>query len=181
MRESLKQPVVVIFEDLHWIDEQTQALLDLLADSIASARVLLLVNYRPEYSARVEQQELLRAAPARPAGRRRAAAAMLAALLGEGVELQSAQAADHRAHRRQSVLHRGDRAGAVRRGRAGAQWRGEGDALALATAPAADGAGDARRAHRSAVGGAEGAAADARGDRPGIVARPVQAGCLARG
>jgi predicted ATPase len=39
----------VIFEDLHWIDGHTQALLDLLADSIANARVLLLVNYRPEY------------------------------------------------------------------------------------------------------------------------------------
>ncbi len=49
LKESLKQPVVVIFEDLHWIDDQTQALLDLLADSVASARVLLLVNYRPEY------------------------------------------------------------------------------------------------------------------------------------
>jgi hypothetical protein len=45
VRESLNQPLVVIFEDLHWIDEQTQALLDLLADSIANARVLLLVNY----------------------------------------------------------------------------------------------------------------------------------------
>jgi class 3 adenylate cyclase/predicted ATPase len=50
VRESLEQPVVVIFEDLHWIDAQTQALLDLMADSIANARVLLLVNYRPEYS-----------------------------------------------------------------------------------------------------------------------------------
>jgi predicted ATPase/class 3 adenylate cyclase len=49
LRESLKQPVVIIFEDLHWIDEQTQALLDLLADGIANARVLMLVNYRPEY------------------------------------------------------------------------------------------------------------------------------------
>jgi len=49
LRESLGQPLVVIFEDLHWIDEQTQALLDLLADSIANARVLLLVNYRLEY------------------------------------------------------------------------------------------------------------------------------------
>jgi tetratricopeptide (TPR) repeat protein len=41
---------MVMFEDLHWIDEQTQELLDLLADSIATARILLLVNYRPEYS-----------------------------------------------------------------------------------------------------------------------------------
>src|SRR5215469_9936899 len=50
LRESLNQPLVLMFEDLHWIDEETQALLNLLADSIATARVLLLVNYRPEYS-----------------------------------------------------------------------------------------------------------------------------------
>ncbi len=50
LRESLSQPLIVIFEDLHWIDEQTQDFLNLFADSIATARVLLLVNYRPEYS-----------------------------------------------------------------------------------------------------------------------------------
>jgi class 3 adenylate cyclase/tetratricopeptide (TPR) repeat protein len=49
LREGVKQPIVIIFEDLHWIDDQTQALLDLLANSVSSARVLLLVNYRPEY------------------------------------------------------------------------------------------------------------------------------------
>ena len=49
LAESLRQPVVMVFEDLHWIDEQTQALLDLLAGSIGGARVLLLVTYRPEY------------------------------------------------------------------------------------------------------------------------------------
>jgi len=38
-----------VFEDLHWIDSETQALLELLVDSIATARILLLVNYRPEY------------------------------------------------------------------------------------------------------------------------------------
>jgi tetratricopeptide (TPR) repeat protein len=47
--ESRIQPVVVIFEDLHWIDSATRGLLDLLADAIATQRVLLLVNYRPEY------------------------------------------------------------------------------------------------------------------------------------
>ena len=49
LRESLNQPLIIIFEDLHWIDNDTQALLDMLADSVASARMLLLVNYRPEY------------------------------------------------------------------------------------------------------------------------------------
>jgi class 3 adenylate cyclase/tetratricopeptide (TPR) repeat protein len=50
LRESLSQPLMVVFEDLHWIDEDTQAFLNLLADSIGTAKVLLLVNYRPEYS-----------------------------------------------------------------------------------------------------------------------------------
>jgi len=49
LREAHNQPLVVVFEDLHWIDSETQRLLDLLADSIANSRVLLLVNYRPEY------------------------------------------------------------------------------------------------------------------------------------
>jgi predicted ATPase len=40
---------MVIIEDLHWIDGETQALLNLLVDAIGNARVLLLVNYRPEY------------------------------------------------------------------------------------------------------------------------------------
>ena len=49
LRESQVQPLVVVFEDLHWIDTETQALLDSLVESLPTARVLLLVNYRPEY------------------------------------------------------------------------------------------------------------------------------------
>ena len=49
LRESQAQPLLLIFEDLHWIDAETQALLDLLVDSLPTARLLLLVNYRPEY------------------------------------------------------------------------------------------------------------------------------------
>src|SRR2546426_11173833 len=49
LRESLNQPLMLIFEDLHWIDTETQGFLDLLSEGVASARVLLLVNYRPEY------------------------------------------------------------------------------------------------------------------------------------
>jgi len=49
-RESLNQPLIVMFEDLHWIDEQTQESPNLLADALANAKILLLVNYRPEYS-----------------------------------------------------------------------------------------------------------------------------------
>src|SRR5262249_20697884 len=49
LRESLNQPLILIFEDLHWIDTETQGFLDTLSESLASARILLLVNYRPEY------------------------------------------------------------------------------------------------------------------------------------
>jgi class 3 adenylate cyclase len=49
VRESLNQPLIVIFEDLHWIDAETQALLNLLVEALATVRILLLVNYRPEY------------------------------------------------------------------------------------------------------------------------------------
>jgi predicted ATPase len=49
LRESQAQPLLLVCEDLHWIDTETQALLDRLVDSVPTARLLLLVNYRPEY------------------------------------------------------------------------------------------------------------------------------------
>ena len=49
VRESQEQPLLLVFEDLHWIDTETQALLDSLVESLPTARLLLLVNYRPEY------------------------------------------------------------------------------------------------------------------------------------
>jgi class 3 adenylate cyclase/tetratricopeptide (TPR) repeat protein len=49
LRESQVQPLLLVFEDLHWIDSETQALLDSLVESLPTARLLLLVNYRPEY------------------------------------------------------------------------------------------------------------------------------------
>jgi hypothetical protein len=49
LRESQVQPLLLVFEDLHWIDTETQAVLDRLVESLPTARLLLLVNYRPEY------------------------------------------------------------------------------------------------------------------------------------
>ena len=49
LREAREQPLLLIFEDLHWIDSETQALLDGLVETLGSARLLLLVSYRPEY------------------------------------------------------------------------------------------------------------------------------------
>jgi class 3 adenylate cyclase/tetratricopeptide (TPR) repeat protein len=50
--EAQRQPLCLVFEDLHWVDAETQTFLDLLLESIPAARVLVLVNYRPEYETR---------------------------------------------------------------------------------------------------------------------------------
>src|SRR5207247_10543508 len=49
LRESQVQPLLLVFDALHWMDAETQALLDSLVESLPTARLLLLVNYRPEY------------------------------------------------------------------------------------------------------------------------------------
>jgi class 3 adenylate cyclase/tetratricopeptide (TPR) repeat protein len=49
LRESQVQPLLLVFEDLHWADSETQAVLDSLVGSLPAARILLLVNYRHEY------------------------------------------------------------------------------------------------------------------------------------
>ena len=50
VRESRVQPLLLIIEDLHWIDGETEALLGGIVESLPTARILLLVNYRPEFS-----------------------------------------------------------------------------------------------------------------------------------
>ena len=50
LRESQVQPVLLVFEDLHWIDSETQALLDTLVGSVPTARLLPLISYRREYT-----------------------------------------------------------------------------------------------------------------------------------
>jgi class 3 adenylate cyclase/tetratricopeptide (TPR) repeat protein len=52
LREARVQPLLAVFEDLHWIDSETQAVLDSLVESAPTARLLVLVNYRPEYEHR---------------------------------------------------------------------------------------------------------------------------------
>ena len=45
----MNQPALLVFEDLRWIDTETQGLMDTMAKSMVPTQVLLLVNYRPEY------------------------------------------------------------------------------------------------------------------------------------
>ena len=85
-RESMNQPLMVIFEDLHWIDDETQAFLNLLADSIGTGKILLLVNYRPEYSHQRNSRTYYTQLRLDPLGKE-SADEMLSALLGDGAQL----------------------------------------------------------------------------------------------
>ncbi len=86
VRESQRQPLALVFEDLHWIDGETQALLDSLVESMPTCRMLLLVNYRPEYrhgwGSRAHYTQL-RIDPLEATG----ADELLKALLGDAPEL----------------------------------------------------------------------------------------------
>jgi class 3 adenylate cyclase len=86
LRESQVQPLLLVFEDLHWIDSETQALLDRLIESLPTAHLLLLVNYRPEYQhgwGSKTYYSQLRLDPLPPAS----AEAFLAGLLGDDPSL----------------------------------------------------------------------------------------------
>src|SRR5262245_21271691 len=87
LRETQDRPVLAVFEDLHWIDGETQALLDGLVESLPAARLMLLVNYRPEYEHRWGSKTYytqLRLDPLPP----ESAAELLQALLGGDPSLQ---------------------------------------------------------------------------------------------
>jgi class 3 adenylate cyclase len=52
IRESQKAPLVLIVEDLHWIDKTSEEFLDYLIGWLATTPVLLIILYRPEYTHR---------------------------------------------------------------------------------------------------------------------------------
>ena len=86
LRESFNRSLMVVFEDLHWIDDQTQALLNILADSIGTSRILLLLTYRPEYSHQWGSKTYYTQLRLDPLGKENAAE-MLQSLLGDEADL----------------------------------------------------------------------------------------------
>ena len=87
VRESQVQPLLLVFEDLHWIDAESQALLDSLVEILAGARVLLLVNYRPEYEHRWGGKSYYTQFRIAPLGSE-SAEELLSSLLGSDTSLQ---------------------------------------------------------------------------------------------
>ena len=45
-----RQPVLMVFEDVHWSDPTTRELLDLLIDRVQTLRVLVILTFRPEFA-----------------------------------------------------------------------------------------------------------------------------------
>ena len=180
LRESQVQPLLLVFEDLHWIDTETQALLDSLVESLPTARLLLLVNYRPEYQhgwGSKTYYTQLRLDPLPPAS----ADELLQALLGDDPSLAPLKPAADRAHRGQSLLPGGERADAGGDGGAG---RGAGAPIAWRRplpdlAGAGDRAGGAGGAHRPAATRGEAPAPDRRRHRHGGALAPAAGHCRA--
>src|SRR3989475_3553876 len=88
LRESRVQPLLLLFEDLHWTDSESQALLDGLIESLPTARILLVVSYRPEYQHAWGSKTYytqLRIDPFPPDG----AEELLTALLGQDESLET--------------------------------------------------------------------------------------------
>ena len=86
LRESQRQPLLLVFEDLHWLDAESQVVLDVLVEGLPTSRVLLLTNYRPEYDDRWTAKTYytrLRVDPLPP----QEADELLAALLGDDPSL----------------------------------------------------------------------------------------------
>jgi class 3 adenylate cyclase/tetratricopeptide (TPR) repeat protein len=50
LRETQRQPLLLVVENLQWLDPETTGLLDSLIDSLPAARLLLVVTYRPEFA-----------------------------------------------------------------------------------------------------------------------------------
>ena len=86
LADSLTQPVVLIVEDLHWIDDQTKALLSRLATSIEAARILVLTSSRPEYVPGWRDEDAVTEITLGPLSRS-SSDTLLSALLGEDAEL----------------------------------------------------------------------------------------------
>jgi predicted ATPase len=47
-----QRPVLVVYEDVHWIDASSRELLDMIVDRVTTLPVLLIITYRPEFTPR---------------------------------------------------------------------------------------------------------------------------------
>ena len=87
-RASDEQPLLLVCEDLHWIDGETQAVLDALVDCVPTARFILLATFRPQYEHEWGRKRWFRPLRITPLGPEHATA-LLERLLGRDSGLRS--------------------------------------------------------------------------------------------
>ncbi len=166
LRESQMQPLLLLVEDLQWIDAETESVLDSLVESLPTARLLLLVNYRPEHQhgwGSKTYYRQLRLDPLPEQG----ADDLLTSVLGTDTSLD----------RRQPVVPRGKRASAGGDQGPHRRTRGLSARPRRHGGPGADvGPGDPRGAHRSSVARGQTAAPGGRGHRQGRAVRASAGG-----
>ena len=86
LQQSRRGPLLLVIEDLHWVDSPTQDLLERLVGALEGASILIVVTYRPEYRdpwAALERHRALRLVPLAATS----AQGVLDALLGESEQL----------------------------------------------------------------------------------------------
>lgn len=81
VKESERQQLVLIFENLQWVDPETQQFLDTLLDRVPAQRLLLLIDYRPEFAHDWRKRPRFNEIPVPPLPRE-AADELLRALVG---------------------------------------------------------------------------------------------------
>jgi predicted ATPase len=89
--ESQVQPLLLVVENLHWVDAETQAVLDTLVESLPAARLFLLTTHRPEYRHAWGSKTSYTQLRLDPLSRD-SAGAFLNALVGDDPSLQSLKA-----------------------------------------------------------------------------------------
>jgi class 3 adenylate cyclase len=165
-----QQRVLMIFEDLHWIDPTSREFLDLVLARLDHMPVLLVATFRPEFQPPWTGQPYVTVIALNRLGRRDGAA-MVERLAGTAALLpQDVIAEDCRAHRRCAALRRGDDesgARSRRRARPGDCRIGALDGAWCA----GDIAGVADGAPRPARSGGKGGCPDRCRDRPRILLR----------
>ena len=103
---ATRQPVLMVFEDIHWSDPTTRESLDLIIDRLPALRVLVILTFRPEFTPpwigrpHVTMLNLSRLPPKRRAE-------MIAHVTGGKALPEGNRRSDHRSHRRRAAVHRG--------------------------------------------------------------------------
>jgi class 3 adenylate cyclase/tetratricopeptide (TPR) repeat protein len=88
VRESSGAPLAIVFEDIHWMDSKTEEFLAAFGQRLAAHRILLLINYRPEYHHPWKGRDNLTEINLEPLTSS-ATDSLLSSMLGDGPQLES--------------------------------------------------------------------------------------------